>query len=300
MSLDTHMCIFKLWLKLLLQSEFNGSMEKTALSSTSSKNNTTATSIVPLLTSSMIEEENANSILDEHLSRIWERSAQQTPSRSPGRHSPPDRTRKGMGHSQPHPCPSSMPGTLHVKNSHAKKRPDFSHSMSSFDSGVGDDLNKCSVETHKHIHHHHHHHHEKGRKNKQRLELAAQQHSMVCWGDGTPRHHSASATKQRPSRSASSDATSNKDSGISMIESYGQDMVRPDPANIKYVDSFDFISNSFFCVIHYFSFQIVQVVCVDCCLCRFFRPMFSAYYGLGRSDTSKPLVKLISMKMVDC
>lgn len=238
MALDINLCILKMWFKLLLQSEINETLDKTALSSTSSKNNTTATSIVPLLTSSMIEEENANSILDEHCSRIWERSAQQTPSRSPGRHSPrsksPDRFRKG----QPHSCSSSMPGTLHVKTLHGKKRTDFSHSMSSFDSGMGDDLNKCSVETHKHIHHHHHHHHEKGRKNKQRLELAAQQHSMVCWGDGTPRHHSASANRQRPSRSASSDACSNLDSGISTIESYGQphqEMVVQDIASTKYV-----------------------------------------------------------------
>lgn len=230
-----------MWLKLLLQSEISESVDKTALSSTSSKNNTTATSIVPLLTSSMIEEENANSILDEHCSRIWERSAQQTPSRSPGRHSPrsksPDRFRKSLAHSQPH-CSSSMPGTLHVKPSHGKKRTDFSHSMASFDSGMGDDLNKCSVETHKHIHHHHHHHHEKGRKNKQRLELQAQQHSMMCWSDGTPRHHSASGTRQRPSRATSSDACSNLDSGISMIESYGQphqEVGMLDPTNTKYV-----------------------------------------------------------------
>lgn len=233
-----------MWLKLLLQSEINETLDKTTLSSTSSKNNTTATSIVPLLTSSMIDEENANSILDEHCSRIWERSAQQTPSRSPGRHSPrsksPDRFRKSLAHSQPHSCTSSMPGTLHVKSSHSKKRADFTHSVSSFDSGRGDEIsNTCTtVETHKHYHHHHHHHHDKGRSSKSKQRFEMQQHGM--WGENTPRHHSASGTRQRPSRSASSDACSNLDSGISTIGSYSQptEISMLDPANTKYVSRF--------------------------------------------------------------
>lgn len=222
-------------LTLILQSDIEP-LDKSCMSTTSSKNNTTSTSIVPLLTSSMIDEENADSILEEHCSRIWERSAQQTPSRSPGHHSP-DRFRKSSSQSQTHSGTSSMPGTLHTKLLH-KKRSEF-YSMSSFDSGMSEDLNKCSVETHKHIHHHHHHHHnERGRKSKHKLEIQAQQHSMTCWGDGTPRPHSSSGTRQKTGSRSHSDACSNLDSGISMIESIGQphtDVTISDPATTKYV-----------------------------------------------------------------
>lgn len=207
------------------------------MSTTSSKNNTT--SLVPLLTSSVIEEENADSILEEHCSRIWERSAQQTPSRSPGRHSPrsksPDRIRKTLSQSQAHSGSSSVPGTLHTKPLH-KKRTEF-YSMSSFDSGMGEDLNKCSVETHKHIHHHHHHHHnERGRKSKHKLEIQAQQHSMMCWGDKTPRPHSSSGSRQKTGSRVHSDVCSNLDSGISTVESAGQPQIDEsitDPSRTK-------------------------------------------------------------------
>ncbi|XP_052263701.1 axin-1-like isoform X2 [Dreissena polymorpha] len=216
-----------------IRNEGHETLDRSNVSNTSIKNNTTSTSLPPLLTSSFIEEENADSILDEHCSRIWERSAQQTPSRSPGRHSPhsksPDRFRKPL----PHSGSASMSGTLqHVRSSQSKKRTNMSHSMSSFDSGMGDDLNKC-VETHKHIHHHHHHHHEKQqRKNKQRLELQAQQHSMVCWGDGTAQHHGVRSARQKAR--VSSDVCSNLDSGISMVESCPatQDLAI-DPAQTK-------------------------------------------------------------------
>lgn len=216
----------QLSLNKVIQSELNDTMDTSCLSATSSRN---TTSLVPLLTSSMIDEhENANSILEEHCSRVWERSAQQTPSRSPGRHSPPPRskspeiTRKVLSQTQPHSGASSMPGTLHMKPLHSKKRTEFV-SMSSFDSGVGEDKN-CALETHKHIHHHHHHHHGRDRKSKHKLEMEAQQHSMVCWGDvGTPRPHSSSATGRRMnSRNQSSDVASNIDSGISLPDSISQ------------------------------------------------------------------------------
>lgn len=215
--------------KVIHESEMNDTMDRSCISATSSRN---TTSLVPLLTSSLIDEhENADSILEEHCSRVWERSAQQTPSRSPGRHSPParskspERTRKVLSQTQPHSGASSMPGTLHMKPLHNKKRTDF-FSMSSFDSGVGEDKN-CALETHKHIHHHHHHHHGRDRKSKHKLEIEAQQHSMVCWGDvgGTPRPHSSGGTGRKTGpRNAnhSSDAASNFDSGISLPDSISQ------------------------------------------------------------------------------
>ena len=191
--------------------------------STSSRN---TTSIVPLLTSSLIDDENADSILEEHCSRVWERSAQETPTRTPGRHSPPrskspERNRKVLSQTQSHSGASSMPGTLHTKPLHSKKRTEF-YSMSSFDSGVVED--KCALETHKHIHHHHHHHHSRDRRSKHKLEIEAQQHSMVCWGEtGTPRPHSSSGTGRRANaRNQPSDAASNIDSGISLIDSVTQ------------------------------------------------------------------------------
>ena len=201
-----------------LQSELNDTMDRSCIS-TSSRN---TTSIVPLLTSSMIDDENADSILDEHCSRVWDRSVQETP--SPGRHSPPprpkspDRTRKVLSQTQPHSGSASMPSTLHssMKPLHSKKKTDF-FSMSSFDSGVVED--KCALETHKHIHHHHHHHHSRdSRKSKHKLEIEAQQHSYVCLGDiGTPRPHSSSSTGRKTNiRNHSSDAASNIDSGISL------------------------------------------------------------------------------------
>ena len=230
--------VIRFLLKLLFQSDVSESLvDKSCVSSISSRNNT-ATSIVPLLTSSMIDEENADSILEEHCSRIWERSAQQTPSRSPGRHSPrsrsPDRHRKPLSQPQGHSGSSSMPGTLHTKPLNSKKRGEF---YSSFDSGMGDDSNnKCSVETHKHIHHHHHHHHERersGRRSKHKLELQAQQHSMFCWGDATPRPHGGA--RQKTMSRSHSDNCSNLDSGISMIESVSQypDVSVTDPAKTK-------------------------------------------------------------------
>lgn len=212
--------------------------DKSCVSTASSKNNT-STSIVPLLTSSMIDEENADSILEEHCSRIWERSAGQTPSRSPHLQSP-ERHRKALSQTQPHSGASSMPGTLHStsKMLHNKKRTEF-YSMSSFDSGMSEDLNKCSVETHKHIHHHHHHHHnERGRKSKHKLEIQAQHHSMVCWGEGTPRPHSSSGTRQKTGSRTHSDVCSNLDSGISMVESIGQpqmDISLQDPSRTKVI-----------------------------------------------------------------
>lgn len=209
---------FHVTLNKVDQSELNDTMDRSCIS-TSSRN---TTSIGPLLTSSMIDDENADSILDEHCSRVWDRSVQDTP--SPGRHSPPprpkspDRTRKVLSQTQPHSGSASMPSTLHssMKPLHNKKRTDF-YSMSSFDSGVVED--KCALETHKHIHHHHHHHHSRdSRKSKHKLEIEAQQHSYVCFGDiGTPRPHGSGSTGRKTNiRNHSSDAASNIDSGISL------------------------------------------------------------------------------------
>ncbi|WAQ96321.1 AXIN1-like protein [Mya arenaria] len=216
------------------RSDISETMEKTCLSSSSVKN-ATSTSFGPLLQSSMIDEENADSILEEHCSRIWESSAGQTPSRSPGRSRSPDRFRKPA---VPPTGTSSMPGTLHVKTSQSKKRTNstMSHSLASFDSGMGDDAHKQCV-SHKHYHHHHHHHHEK-RKTKQKLEWQAQEHSKVCIGDVSTPHHGGRGTRTRSAPRTSSDAYSNLDSGISMVESCQttqDNSLMADPAKSKYV-----------------------------------------------------------------
>nr|AKJ32472.1 axin [Pinctada fucata] len=195
--------------------------DKSFLSTSIARNNTSSTSIIhPLMTSTVIEDD-PDSILEEHCSRIWESSAGQTPSRSPGRHSPtnlkpksPDRTfgRKSLSQTQPLP---SLPNTLpsqYSKMSHHKKRPDF---YSSFDSGMGED--KPAVETHKHIHHHHHHHHSKPNKS---VDYDAQKH--MCYSDNSRLSDLSASERGRTPRRTNkrhSDASSNIDSGVSMIES---------------------------------------------------------------------------------
>ncbi|KAK3610677.1 hypothetical protein CHS0354_028064 [Potamilus streckersoni] len=212
-------------------------LNKSCTSSSSGRNNNTATSLVPLMSSSIIgfEEENADSILDEHCSRIWERSAQDTPSRSPGRHSPsrsksPDRTLRKDPQGRPLSGPASVPGTLHTKSLHSKKRPDY-YSTLSFDSGMGEDKN--AFETHKHIHHHHHHHHGRESKSKSQLEIEAQNHSMVCWGDYERKgDHDRGRTARKTNRKHS-DSSSNIDSGISLVESVSPVPNIADPATTK-------------------------------------------------------------------
>ncbi|KAK2148999.1 hypothetical protein LSH36_472g02060 [Paralvinella palmiformis] len=118
-------------------------------------------------------EDNAQSILEEHCSRVWDNSNGQTPSRSPGRHSP-----KSWSHDPnnslrypyaPGPSPNVSASTLfpaHNKSHLRRKDKDASALMtaSSYDSGMGTD-DKSGVYLrdsdmhHKYVYHHHHHHH---------------------------------------------------------------------------------------------------------------------------------------------
>ncbi|XP_069124534.1 axin-1-like [Argopecten irradians] len=190
--------------------------------------NTSSATSIPLMTSAVImDDDNPNSILEEHVSRIWESSAQQTPTRSPGRQSPSLKRsaadRKASAN-QTLPLPNTLPSSVHNKSFH-KKRPDY---HSSFDSGMGED--KPSVETHRHIHHHHHHHHSRDPKSKTYIEIEAQQH-VNCWpgdvnssarGHGSGNSETNNTDRGRTTRRANrkhSDTSSNIDSGISMIES---------------------------------------------------------------------------------
>ncbi|XP_021344757.1 axin-1-like, partial [Mizuhopecten yessoensis] len=190
--------------------------------------NTSSATSMPLMTSAVImDDDNPNSILEDHVSRIWESSAQQTPTRSPGQQSPSlkrsaaDR-KSSANPNQTMPLPNTLPSAVHNKSFH-KKRPDY---HSSFDSGMGEE--KPNVETHRHIHHHHHHHHSRDPKSKTYIEIEAQQH-VSCWpGDanssarGQGSGNSETTDRGRTTRRANrkhSDTSSNIDSGISMIES---------------------------------------------------------------------------------
>ncbi|XP_064623197.1 axin-1-like isoform X2 [Lineus longissimus] len=125
-------------------------------------------------------EANAQSILEEHVSRIWDNSAHGTPSRSPGRHTPksksPERAYRKLlspGYMACVPAPS-------YNKTYKRKDKDYA-SLLSYDSGVSepsghtfDNHDNCSSHC-KHIHHHHHHHHIRDLKSKQHFEIEAQQ-----------------------------------------------------------------------------------------------------------------------------
>jgi hypothetical protein len=117
-------------------------------------------------------EDNAQSILEEHCSRVWDNSNGQTPSRSPGRHSPKswanDPNNSIRYPYAPGPSPNVSASTLfstpHNKSHTRRKDKDANALMtSSYDSGTGTD-DKSGVyyketEHHKFVYHHHHHHH---------------------------------------------------------------------------------------------------------------------------------------------
>lgn len=180
----------------------------------------------PNLVTTRESAEEDQSILDEHVSRVWDSSAHHTPSRSPGRHSPrsksPDRH-----HGLPR-APATLP--LAYKYGHHKGRKEFG-SIISTDSGVHE-------EHYSHVHHHHHYIH--GPKSKHQLEVEAMQCSMSEYGmQGKPaevfRARSEPGATQRPSRDASKRTATKRstgsasvvfDSGVSMV---GDETVAPVP-----------------------------------------------------------------------
>ena len=139
-----------------------------------------------------VEEETAESILDQHCMRIWA-SSHHTPSYSPpgGHHSPPpsgkaDARKKHMAVAAAANTSSTSSNSFtggvigqplsfgpSPRSYHHKKRgasagaAEFLAQTSSsqpFDSGILEDRNviMLGTETHRHIHHHHHHHHSSG------------------------------------------------------------------------------------------------------------------------------------------
>ncbi|KAL5018518.1 hypothetical protein ScPMuIL_004240 [Solemya velum] len=196
---------------------------------TSGTKNVTSTSIMPLMTSSIIEEENADSILEEHCSRIWDRSSHHSPSRSVGSTPPksksPERTRKGGSQSQ-------STGQIGApKIPHHKKRQEHL-SVISFDSGI--DEKHQAVETHKHIHHHHHHHHTRDRRSKERLEMEAQ--NNIHRYNHVPefsRDHDRGRASKRSTNRKQCDNSSVIDSGISITDSLPSGPNVSDPSSAK-------------------------------------------------------------------
>ncbi|XP_076453892.1 axin-1-like [Babylonia areolata] len=205
-----------------------GEMAEEEVANKSFAKNTTA-AFIPLMSQSGLEEENAESILDHHCSRIWS-SSQHTPSRSPGRQSPLTKSPDRIATPRPktkqvqlsasvaaEAAAASTMANISFPRSHHRSKKDPSLSKS-YDSGMGEDKGMVMRgETHRHIHHHHHHHHSRDIGNKQRLEIEAQQ-GTVFWREPSGFEHSRgrTSTKKCVVRK-SSDASSNIDSGISMV-----------------------------------------------------------------------------------
>lgn len=156
------------------------------------------------------KDEDPQGILDEHFNRIWDSSSGQTPSRSPGRHSP---DRNLLSKSTMHYPSFSLPGNksvhlsdssfnvtakshhldssglgssvgapvskTHHRTKKDKQATDAGMSLS-FDANVTDSFyedphfstNKHSVQ----IHHHHHHHHHTTKDSAGKLRAAAGDH----------------------------------------------------------------------------------------------------------------------------
>lgn len=193
--------------------------DRSLLSTSIAQKDLSSTSLLPLMTSAVLDEDNPDSILEEHCSRIWESSVGQTPSRSPGRHSPPNGDHRS--HDRSRSKNQSQPSLPSHKQIH-RKRPDF---YSSFDSGMGED--KPALETHRHIHHHHHHHHP---SSKSRAFPEYDSQKLYTGSD---------FDRGRPARKSGkckhSDTSSNIDSGISMIESIPPMPNPNDPSTEKWV-----------------------------------------------------------------
>ncbi|GAB1610073.1 axin-1-like [Argonauta hians] len=191
----------------------------------------------PLIPIVPIDDELADSILEEHCSRIWESSAQQTPFRSPGGHSPKPKSPERAHRKALVPGMASIPVPALASKVHAlyKKKEKDLNSMWSYDSGVGEDKSvgggggHHSQETTIYHHHHHHHHSSREGKSRQQIEHEAQKHSMLCYmGEAVTRNHPDYHLAHKDSergrshvRKSSvrkhSDASSNIDSGISTI-----------------------------------------------------------------------------------
>ena len=151
-------------------------------------------------------EDNAQSILEEHVSRIWDNSAQQTPSRSPGRHTPlsksPERAYRKLL------SPGYMASPVTYSKACKRKEKDYI-SLVSYDSGVSEpthhhgvgytdhghhsDYPPCQTPHCKHVHHYHHHHHVKSMDSG---TGAVVQCSAACYGGQDENCTAGPANKQ--------------------------------------------------------------------------------------------------------
>lgn len=221
-------------LRIIKQGEMESIVEDDSVNKSFAKN-TTATFMPGLMSQSGLEEETAESILDLHCSRIWS-SSQHTPSRSPGRQSltkSPDRGGQARSKNKPMQYSSSMAAdaaaasalaNMSFPRPHHRGKKDYAAVLSrSFDNGgvTGEDSKGfLKGEAYRHMHHNHHHHHSRDLVAKQRtLELEAPQVASSTLWRGEPaggEHRGRTSTKKSVARK-SSDASSNIDSGISMI-----------------------------------------------------------------------------------
>ncbi|XP_074647561.1 axin-1-like [Tubulanus polymorphus] len=180
--------------RLIVEPDTSASMDETKSSITPYNKSAASATLTSLMAAAEKDrEDNAQSILEEHVSRIWDCSNGQTPSRSPGKHSPksksPERAYRKLL------TPGYMAGVpkpgYHASSSSKRKDKDYI-SLHSYDSGVSEPSGAiydiAEPTTHyKHIHHHHHHHHavrDVIKSSKQLYEVdAAQQCGISCCVD---------------------------------------------------------------------------------------------------------------------
>ena len=222
------------------------------------------------------EEDNAQSILEDHVSRIWDESSGQTPNLTPGRHSP-DRVRAAAaaaaaaaaGGIPPTYPPKASSSSSHHKRSGAMQGGKDQHmlSLQSFDSGiVGSDDKQTAVSSaatfvdavaaaaasgstdasqqhHKHIHHYHHHHHHihkdssSASGNKQLRSASSSADRHMLPGPPLSSYQPSAKDKQRLAAAVAKRIPDNNSNIDSGI--YDLPTAMPNlsnPANEKYVD----------------------------------------------------------------
>lgn len=203
----------------------------------------TSASFIPIPSAN--EEENAESILDEHCQRIWKSSTQHTPSHSPPGALSPPHSRSPDRHKDFRKkftaLPASASGGYSARGYHKKR--DF------VSCDIGDrNLIVCGTETHRHIHHHHHHHHSTRDSSSKKVEVEGQTCS-IPWRTDIGQNPAADFANQDYSNRGrtcarkidnsfirrGSESSCNIDSGISMMESVKIQPNWLNPTSEKYV-----------------------------------------------------------------
>ncbi|KAK0049197.1 axin-1 [Biomphalaria pfeifferi] len=209
----------------------------------------TSSSFMPLIRPVAMEEETAESILDQHCSRIWASSSHHTPSYSPPGHQSPPHNKSPDRHKDARKKSMNVPSIAqnpYLNRSYHKKR-DFA--SVSHDSGIENcNLILCGTETHRHIHHHHHHHHTSRDSSSKKTfaEVEAQACGLGSWRTENPAGISIDYNQDIAGRGRSnlrksaggvvrknSDTSSNIDSGISVMDSVKIPPAWNNPTNEK-------------------------------------------------------------------